>query len=144
MSTLAPGDMHNDHQDDPWMRKAVSESNRLARHWVGRYVENASDQQTDAERPQTPRQALLWLTSQYTPVTDDDHKAMFILTRFINGNGDWSEVGYQQHQRMQRLAEAEARVMAHDRVRYEEGVVVMDQQPRSDIAQQFIDNARGE
>ena len=168
MTTLAPGDMHNDHHDDSWMRKAVSESNRLARHWVGRYVENASargDQHHDhhqdnwyrqemaeieAESPltssvsvATPMQALSHLTRQYTPVTEADRKAMFVLAQFVTGMDCWSETHYQAHLRRNRLSAHEARVNHPGNPRYRDGRVVMDEPPAPSMVQAFMDSARG-
>ena len=110
MTTLARGDQHHDHHQDRWYQEAVAED--ISR----RESERLADQmcQDEAESPltssvsvATPMQALSHLTRQYTPVTDADRKAMFVLAQFVTGMDCWSETHYQAHLRRNRLAAAE-------------------------------------
>lgn len=90
MSTLA-GDRHHDHYRDSWYAQEYPESTAEGSQIVA-----------------TPMQALDHLTRQYTPVTEADHKAMFVLRQFVTGNDCWSETHYQAHLRRNRLAAHEA------------------------------------
>ena len=109
MSTLA-GDRHHDHYRDSWYEQALAEdqhrveSERLVDQMAQEYPESHAE---GSQSVATPMQALDHLTRQYTPVTEADHKAMFVLRQFVTGNDCWSETHYQAHLRRNRLAAAE-------------------------------------
>jgi len=96
MTTLA-GDRHHDHHQDNWYQQEMAEK-------VSWDTENPL---TSSLSVATPMQALDHLTRQYTPVTDADRKALFVIAQFVTGMDCWSETHYQAHLRRNRLAAAE-------------------------------------